>query len=240
MRTGLLAALTVLLTGHGLALAQQPGADPTGSPPTSYSPPNLFLSDPVACAAHADVDVQARTSGFWGSAEYLAWWFKNGGVPPLVTAGGNGVPASPGTQVLLDNLDFADDFRQGGRFTLGYHFETTPSLGVEANYFFLSDRHSNASFSSSGDPTLGQPFIDVDTGQPNANLVAAPGIAAGTVTIGTSTALWGAEANLTAGLTCSDRFHLTALGGFRFLRLDDELTSLWDAPVNTPGLRWGV
>jgi dihydroxyacetone kinase-like protein len=24
------------------------------------------------------------------------------------------------------------------------------------------------------------------------------------------------------------------------LKLDDELTSLWDAPVNTPGLRWGV
>jgi len=24
------------------------------------------------------------------------------------------------------------------------------------------------------------------------------------------------------------------------LRLDDEKTRLWDAPVNTPGLRWGV
>jgi dihydroxyacetone kinase-like protein len=24
------------------------------------------------------------------------------------------------------------------------------------------------------------------------------------------------------------------------LKLDDELTALWDAPVNTPGLRWGV
>jgi dihydroxyacetone kinase-like protein len=24
------------------------------------------------------------------------------------------------------------------------------------------------------------------------------------------------------------------------LKLDDELTELWDAPVNTPGLRWGV
>lgn len=24
------------------------------------------------------------------------------------------------------------------------------------------------------------------------------------------------------------------------LRLDDELTELWDAPVNTPGLRWGI
>ena len=24
------------------------------------------------------------------------------------------------------------------------------------------------------------------------------------------------------------------------LRLDDEFTRLWDAPVHTPGLRWGV
>ena len=24
------------------------------------------------------------------------------------------------------------------------------------------------------------------------------------------------------------------------LRLDDELTRLWDAPVHTPALRWGV
>ena len=24
------------------------------------------------------------------------------------------------------------------------------------------------------------------------------------------------------------------------LRLDDELAALWDAPVNTTGLRWGV
>jgi dihydroxyacetone kinase-like protein len=24
------------------------------------------------------------------------------------------------------------------------------------------------------------------------------------------------------------------------LRLDDELTSLWDAPVHTPALRWGI
>ena len=24
------------------------------------------------------------------------------------------------------------------------------------------------------------------------------------------------------------------------LKMDDELIELWDAPVNTPGLRWGV
>src|SRR5262245_45430464 len=121
MRTGFLAALTVLLAGHGLALAQQ----------STNAPQDLFTPDPVRCESQGDVDAPAMTSGLWGSAEYLLWWFKNGRVPPLVTAGGNGVPGSPGTQVLLDNLDFVDDFRQGGRFALGYHFEANPSLGVE-------------------------------------------------------------------------------------------------------------
>ena len=35
---------------------------------------------------------------------------------------------------------------------------------------------------------------------------------------------------------------LAALGarGGALLRLDDEMVRYWDAPVNTPGLRWGV
>ncbi len=198
MRTVVLAALAVLLAGHGLALAQQ------------YCP---------------DADAQADTSGFWGSGEYLLWWFKNGRVPPLVTAGGDGKLGSPGTRVLVDNLNFDDDVRQGGRFALGYHFETIPSVGVEANFFFLPDQRSAVSFSSGGDPLLAQPFINVATGKPDAQLVALPSVAAGTVTAGARTGLWGAEANLTAGLVRSDTFHLAALGGFRFLRLDDEVTS---------------
>jgi hypothetical protein len=54
-------------------------------------------------------------------------------------------------------------------------------------------------------------------------LISAPGVAAGSVAVGARTSLWGAEANLTAGLLCSDTFHLAALGGFRFLRLEDQL-----------------
>jgi hypothetical protein len=210
MRKGLLAALTILLVGQGLAFAQQDGA----------------------CA-----DAPATTSGFWGSGEYLGWWIKNGRIPPLVTAGGNGVPGSPGTRVLLDNLDFVEDFRQGGRFALGYHFETAPILGVEANYFFLSDGETDRRFSSSGDPVLAQPFLNVATGRPDATLVAAPGVATGTVTVGARTSLWGAETNLTAGLICSDTFHLAALGGFRFLRLEDDLNSgeQFQAEPSVPG-----
>ncbi len=224
MRKGVLAALTVLLAGHGLAFAQPYGSypDPVSREPL---PPPAARSSAIGdeILPLGDLPDQARPFGFWGSGDYLLWWIKNGHVPPLVTMGGNGVPGSPGTRILVDNLNFVDDSRQGGRFVLGYHFETVPSLGVEANYFFLSDRQTDERFSSSGDPVLGQPYVNVATGRPAATLIASPGIAAGTVTLGARTSLWGAEANLTAGLICSDTFHLAALVGFRFLRLEDEL-----------------
>jgi hypothetical protein len=223
MRNGLLAALTVLLAGHGWALARQDGSDPAGGP--TMPPPNIGDPDPVCREPCGDVDAQAKSFGFRGSGEYLLWWFKSGRVPPLVTAGGDGKLGSPGTRVLVDNLNFDDEVRFGGRFALGYQFAAIPFLGVEANYFFLPDRQSDVRFASGGDPVLAQPFINVATGQPDANLVAVPGIAMGAVTVGARTGLWGAEANLTAGLIRSDTFHLTALGGFRFLRLDDEVTS---------------
>lgn len=62
------------------------------------------------------------------------------------SAAGNGVLGAPGTRVLLDDLNFADDFRQGGRFTLGYDFESAPIVGIEASYFFLPDGGTEASF----------------------------------------------------------------------------------------------
>jgi hypothetical protein len=141
-----------------------------------------------------------------------------------VTAGGNGVIGAPGTNVLLDDLNFADDFRQGGRFALGYQFQSTPVIGIEANYFFLPDSGTKTSFSSNDNPVLGRPYIDVRTGMPAASLIASPGIAVGSAGVGVSTWLSGAETNLSARLVSSEQFGLTALGGFRFLSLDDDLT----------------
>jgi hypothetical protein len=202
MRSGALAAVTALLLGHGSTFAQDYDFGPVG-----------------------DVKAQADALGFSGSGEYILWWFKHGQLPPLVTAGGDGKLGSPGTRVLVDNLDFDNDVRQGGRFTLGYHFESLPCLGVEANYLFLADRQSDVRIASDGNPLLAQPFLNAVTGLPDANIVAMAGVARGTVTIGAQTSLWGAEANLAARLNCSDRFRLAALGGFRFLRLEDEVTS---------------
>src|SRR5262249_4209790 len=107
----------------------------------------------------------------------------------------------------------------------GSHFESLPRLGREANYLFLADRQSDVRIASDGNPLLAQPFLDAVTGLPDANIVAMAGVARGTVTIGAQTSLWAAEANLAARLNCSDRFRLAALSGFRFLRLEDEVTS---------------
>jgi len=170
--------------------------------------------------------------GWRGSAEYLLWWFKDGRIPPVLTAGSDGKLGSPGTRVLVGDLAFDDDVRHGGRFALAYQFASLPGLGVEAGGFFLAGRHGDARFASDGDPLLAQPFIDAVRGTPDATLVAATGLATGTVTIGTRTSLWGADANLTLGAVrvgpfgVSERFRVAVLGGFRYLRLDDEVTSV--------------
>jgi Putative beta barrel porin-7 (BBP7) len=219
----LLAALGLLLAGYGPALAEQSYNSNTGG----RSAKDEFLGPakvPDKAVALGDDNAQVGTFGLWGSAEHLLWWIKSDRVPPLVTAGGNGVLGAPGTRVLLDDLNFADDFRQGGRFTLGYHLESSPVIGIEASYFFLPDGETRASFSSNGNPVLGRPYIDVKTGMPAATLISSSGIAVGSVAVGVSTWLSGGETNISARLVSSDQFRLIALGGFRFLSLDDDLT----------------
>ena len=82
-------------------------------------------------------DTPKLRASVYGVQLYFLWWIKNVRVPPLVTTGGNGVIGAPGTRIALDDLNFADDFRQGGRFTLGYRFDSAPVIGIEAGYFFL-------------------------------------------------------------------------------------------------------
>lgn len=236
IRRRLFAALALLLTAYGPALAEQPYASNGGDPSAkveALAPPEA----PDKAVALRNDNAQVETFGLWGSAEHLLWWTKKDRVPPLVTAGGNGVLGASGTRVLLDNLNFADDFRQGGRFTLGYQFRSAPVIGVEASYFFLPDGETETSFSSNGNPVLGRPYIDVKTGMPAATLISSPGIAVGSVAVGVSTWLSGAEANMSARLVSSDQFRLTALAGFRFLSLDDDLTidEQFKVADNVPG-----
>src|SRR5262249_30744122 len=210
MRIEFFAVLILFFTGARLAFGEHSDAISQDSTPEENL--RLGLSDKVV--GRASANAQSETFGLWISAEALLWWIKGGDVPPLVTAGGNGVIGSPGTQVLLDDLNFVNNFRQGGRFALGYRFDSNPAVSVEASGFFLAGADADVRFASSG-PILGRPYIDVTTGKPAVTLIASPGIALGSVTIEARTSLWGTEAKESVGVVSSDTFNLAAIEDFR-------------------------
>ncbi len=232
-------------------------ATATAAPPGLLNPaPADATAVPLAgescpAAPDEDVAVQAPTAqhkhlfetkkappaiGLWASGEYLMWWFKPGRTPPLVSEGGSGVLGTPGVVPLIDNLDFANDIRSGGRFSLGYQFRGVPWLGVETSYFFIANHSNDLGFSSDGVPTLGRPFFNTVTGLPDVSLIAAPGVATGSVVVGTNSWLWGIETNVAAGIACTNTFHVCALAGLRYLNFADGLVvaSSSDIGPNVP------
>lgn len=205
MRSCALAAVVVLLVQG--TLRAQPGLDFPMPEPTD-APGRGVITQP----------------GLWFTADVLLWWVKNGGAPPLVTVGGDGIIGHPGTRVPVDGLDFDEDFRPGMRFALGYRFDTAPYLGIEGDCFFLSDRLCALHFASRGEPVLGRPYVNAVTGLPAATLIASPGMAEGELLALTTSSLDSVEVNGTADLIATPTLRLTALGGFRYLQFEDQLS----------------
>jgi len=107
---------------------------------------------------------------------------------------------------------------------LGAWLNECRTLGVEGDFFLLSSRGSGFVASSTGSPILARPFLDATTGRPNSELVAFPGLLAGTVSAhSASTGLLGADAMLRANLCRGCDYQLDLIGGYRYLRLSDVL-----------------
>jgi hypothetical protein len=163
------------------------------------------------------------------SGEYLLWWIKNSSVPPLVTTSPPGTPRAgagvlPGAQVLFGGSDVDDQVRSGGRFTAGAWLDRAQTLGVEGWFFFLGERSVTFDTGfSPGSPILGRPIVNAATGQGDAELVAFPGLLAGSANVSAATRLLGAEGNLLCNLCCRPGARIDLLGGYRFLRLDESL-----------------
>jgi len=216
------------------------------------SVPDLSDSCPsgVCPPAFGDCFVCGPSGRFWGGAEYLYWSTKSSRLPPLVTRGaaGDSVPGAlgqPGTQTLFSGDN--DEWRSGGRFFAGFWLNRSQTIGFEANYFFLGS-HSN-SFSvgdsgAAGSSVIARPFFNISSvgGTPFANsqLVAFPGIAAGTINVQSSTQFQGFAPVGLFNLCCVDncrggqRFDLVA--GFQWMQLNDSLNINEDIRPNAgPG-----
>jgi hypothetical protein len=187
---------------------------------------------------------------WYAGAEYLLWWVKGDHVPVLVTTGSNaarapGAADDPNAMVLFGDSHLGTDARSGGRFTFGYWFGCDHTVALEGVYFFLGQQNDRFSATSFGSPILARPFFDSFTNLPNSEQVANPGRflglgnpfnipnGVGTVTVKHTSDLDGGELNLRTNPWCGPCWHVDLIGGFRTLRLDENLTIRENLLVDT-------
>jgi hypothetical protein len=169
-----------------------------------------------------------RDGRFWGSIEYLAWWIKDANATPLATIGSPndlvpGALGQPGTIVAIGGNSIDYDTFSGARLTTGMWLNDCRTRGMESSIFFLGQQQKTftvASDGGPGTPVIARPFLDANTVQPNAAIVAFPGIQSGAVVVNTSSRMWGTDSNLLCNLLCSGGNNCDGCGGGRGYRVD--------------------
>ena len=195
-----------------------------------------------------------RPWSFWVSGAYLFWNIRDDHPPALVTTSpqaSRGVLGAPGTVVLFGNTLDHEEF-SGGRLTAGLWLDACKCYGLEGSFFFLAERTARFSQFSPGNPLLARPIFNTATGMEGAELVAATGVVipgttltttlAGRITVTAPSEMWGAELNGLVNLERGPHWQLNLLGGFRYLRLREQLNIREDlvATLDTTGAVLGT
>lgn len=167
----------------------------------------------------------AAVGAFWVELDYLAWTVKGDHLPALVTTGTTGALGVPDTAVLFGDSKVNDGWRSGGRVQAGYWFDQTRSRGIEASFFALENASTDFAAASNvvGSPLLARPFFDPVLNAQNALFVAAPGVAAGSITANETSRLFGAGALYRQSLGTWAGEKVSGLVGYRYLRSSDKL-----------------
>ena len=174
---------------------------------------------------------------FWIREEYVNWWAKGGHVPALVVEGSD--PNFTTTRTLYGDADYNGGYRPGTWTDIGMWLDCCKTVAIEGDYFWAGDLNSPFFASSDGDPILGRPFIDANTGQPRFEDDAVPGIVIGSKSIKNDNSLQGAGIDFRHNLCCccdccqdccdTCNFHgqncsrLDYIAGFRWFNFDDNL-----------------
>jgi hypothetical protein len=220
-RIGLLLA-GLLLVGQS-CWSQEPGVQVEPSIlPTSVTTEGPVMWSPAA----------SPVPRLWGSVDYLLWWTSKGPLAfPLVTTGDPsdplpGVVGQPGTRPLFGGQGLNFNGFSGMRVTLGGWLDDEQLFGLEASAFFLE--HRGLSFTAAGDangnPPIYVPVFRPDLGREGAFIVSDPKRnLAGSVTVSTTTQLWGSEINGVANLISLPGLTVNGLVGFHYLDLREQL-----------------
>jgi hypothetical protein len=208
---------------------------PTPQPVEGSQEPAEFpesKADPCAegmCSAPAACGCQLELS-----AEYLLWWTRGQRLPALVTTGPAGEPArgalgANGTVVLFGNQEADDQARSGGRLRGTLWLDPEQAIGLDMGGFLLEQVSTDFAANSDSIPVLARPVFLLGSNVEGRQLVATPAMPGGLldlhgqVTVNTPSRFWGADAGLRGNLVKDTGLCLEALGGFRYLGLDEGL-----------------
>jgi hypothetical protein len=179
------------------------------------------------------------------------WWTKGSSLPPLVTTSPGGTPAidagvlgQPGTTVLFGDEQGGQEMQIGGRATFGLWLDPEHHVTAAGRFYGLGGDETRFADASDGDPILALPFFNALLGIEDAQLVAFPGVAEGSIQASYEQFnFMGAESFIEIMME-RDRCRRTGLiMGYHFLRLDDRLQMdvfIDDDPTATVGTTFDI
>lgn len=174
----------------------------------------------------------------------LMWWTKGNQVPALVTTSPNGtdrteagVLSQPGTSILHGAELLDDNYRMGGRVSLGYWLDDCHTNAFDVTWFSIGDGANTGNYfrQSTGSPILARPFFDAESGVQNSELVAFPSVVEGSIEVLTSSELHSISALLRHNSYRGCRGRLDVVAGYRFLRFREGLTIEENLTSTDPG-----
>jgi hypothetical protein len=199
-----------------------------GDCPTGHCPPP-FLDTPLF-GGHSIAGGPGMVGGrprFSVTAEGLLWWLPNFNLPALLTTSSpafNGIIGQGDTRVLLSGSSLEDSFHGGARFGGRYWFGPEMKWGFGGDFFFLGKNTGTFLAESSTIPLIARPFLNLNQNQQFSEIVAFPGFSVGSTLVTTATDAWGGGFDIYRNIVSTPCHHLNFLTGFRFMRLNEELT----------------
>ncbi len=151
---------------------------------------------PGACAFQACCPC-GNVAPCWFGVEALIWKTTSASLPVLVTTSAPGtqqfdagILGRPTTQTVYGGGDIFTGTHGGYRLRGGHYFDPCGVSGIDAEFFMLGTRSASYHGDSTGNPILARPFLNANTGLNDAQLVAFPDLASGTIDISAKSNLY--------------------------------------------------
>jgi len=206
-----------------------PGTALTGEAAPSLQPtmPAPQMDRPLFGGIGGPMALLTAPSRWELSADYLLWWVKSQDVPALVTTSSpqfNGIIGNGDTRIIFGNDRLGNTLHGGGRFSAVRWFDDSRRWGLDGSVFFLGRNGSEFISNTAENPLLARPFLNLNQAIPFAEIIGAPGLAVGAVSVINNTQLWGADINLRRAFLCGNCAKLDLLLGYKYMRLTDDIT----------------